>query len=265
MNVYRDIDVQVGIPEFVVEREPNVKWHLDNFRYKNTCVLAYAKDGEAFYRFGSNDYTVKKGDVLFIRNGTTYSAKSNPDNPWSFFSCGYGMTVADPESRRLIDKLPLIFRYSDSPHMSECFSELNRIWMMRSKGYRMKCRSLLLDIIFMILGDEDRRRIQSAHYIRLNTIIDMMRENCDQNYSLDELCKLSGLSSSYFRQLFKQLTGLTTVQFQNHLKIDKAKDLLISRSCTVTEAALAVGFSDVYYFSRLFKQLTGGSPSEYLK
>ena len=54
------------------------------------------------------------------------------------------------------------------------------------------------------------------------------------------------------------------MQFQNKLKIDKAKDLIISHSCNITEAAEAVGFSDVYYFSRMFRKITGKNPSEFL-
>ena len=65
--------------------------------------------------------------------------------------------------------------------------------------------------------------------------------------------------------LFKEATGMTTVQFQNHLKIDRAKDLIVSRNCSVTEAAHAVGFHDVCYFSRVFRQITGKNPSEYLR
>ena len=75
---------------------------------------------------------------------------------------------------------------------------------------------------------------------------------------------MTGLSSSHFRMLFKEFTGLSAVQFQNRLKIDKAKDLILSGSCNVTEAASAVGFDNVYYFSRLFRKLTGKNPSEYL-
>ena len=85
----------------------------------------------------------------------------------------------------------------------------------------------------------------------------MMRENIRESYTLDQLSVLSGLSSSHFRALFKERTGMTAVQFQNHLKIDRAKDLILSRDCNVTEAAYAVGFNDVYYFSRMFRKLTG--------
>lgn len=262
MTDYREFDIQIGKPEFVVDRDPNARWKLD--ACNDYYVIGYAKSGEAFYRVDNRSFTVGKGSIVFLQSGQSYSARSNPEDPWSFYSVGFSLSTADNRSELLLTKLPNLFRCSDSPHMTANFSELNRVWMMRGKGYLLKCRSLLLDIIFSMLGDEDRRRMQSAHYTRLNEIIDFMRENYSQSYSVEELSALSGLSSSYFRALFKQLTGMTIVQFQNHLKIDRAKDLLVSHSCNVTEAALSVGFSDVYYFSRMFKQLTGKNPSDYL-
>ena len=60
------------------------------------------------------------------------------------------------------------------------------------------------------------------------------------------------------------MTGMSAIQFQNQQKIQRAKDLILSQNCNVTEAAQAVGFSDIYYFSRMFRKLTGKNPSEYL-
>ncbi len=263
MKNYREIDLQVGMPRFVVERAPDPNWGTINRLNPDFYVLGYAKSGEAFYNIGNDSFTVSKGHVVFMQPKICYTNRSNPENPWSFYSCGFTMSAGDLESERLIAEFPSTLRCSDSSRLSENFSELNRIWMMRSKGYKLKCRSLILDILFILMSDEDRRRMHSAHFDKLNKIIDLMRENYDRSYSLDELCELSELSSSHFRQLFKQLTGMSVVQFQNHLKIEKAKDLLLSENCSVTEAAHNVGFSDIYYFSRMFKKLTGTNPSDY--
>ena len=149
--------------------------------------------------------------------------------------------------------------------MAANFAELYRVWTTKGTGYLVKCRSLILDIIYILLSDELRRSKISIHYSKIEKIVNTIRENCERSYSIDELCAMSGLSSSHFRMLFKELTGLSAVQFQNRAKIDRAKDLIMSGSCNVSEAARAVGFDNVYYFSRLFRKLTGKNPSEYMK
>ncbi|HHV97854.1 MAG TPA: helix-turn-helix transcriptional regulator [Clostridiaceae bacterium] len=56
-----------------------------------------------------------------------------------------------------------------------------------------------------------------------------------------------------------------TCCYTYYIKINKAKDLLLSGECNVSEAAFSVGFENVHYFSRTFKKITGVNPSKYLK
>lgn len=269
-----ELDIQIIKPEFVVDRAPNAAWRnrrsgspvvqQSDGSYVMRCVLAYAKSGTAYYTFnGGRRHVVSRGNVLFIRQDDSSEGVSDPDDPWSYYSCAFDLHIADEASLALLGNLPHIFRCSDSTHMRESFAQLARAWAAKQTGYLIKCRCMLLDILFILLWDEKRRSIHSAHYKTIDDIVELMRDNIDKSYSLEELSSRSGLSASYFRMLFKQMTGCTTVQFQNRLRIEKAKDLILSGTCNVTEAARAVGFSDVFYFSRMFKKLTGKNPSEY--
>jgi len=93
-------------------------------------------------------------------------------------------------------------------------------------------------------------------------ITETLLEHYDRTYSVDELAKRADLSPSHFRTMFKQATGMTATSYQQHLKISKATEFLSSGEYNVTEAARATGFRDVYYFSHLYKKLTGSNPSD---
>lgn len=266
MNASHNIDIQVKSIEFVIERKATADWRLNISKSRGCYVLAYAQSGGAFYTIDGEVHHVKKGNVLLVKEKQIYAAKADVENPWAFFGLGFVLEIGDGQTEKLITELPNVFRSSDSSQMAANFAELYRVWSTKSTGYLIKCRSLILDIIYILLSDEFRRGKSSAHYGKIEQIVDMMRENCGKKtYSLDELCKISELSSSHFRMLFKDMTGLSVVQFQNRLRIDRAKELILSGNCNVTEAANAVGFSNVYYFSRTFRKLTGKNPSEYLR
>ena len=264
MNAKKELDIQIRSISFVVDRPQNPSWKYSVEKCREHYVLAYAQSGEACYTIGNEKIHVKKGNVIFLKPHQLYVASSDKDNPWSFFSAAFIPEFYDGESKLLFDSLPDIFRQVDSARVAIVFAELNRVWANKSTGYLTKCRSLILDIFYILMSEGRGEVKSSAHYSKISEIADMMRENYAESYSIQTLCKLSGLSSSHFRTLFKEITGLSALQFQNKLKIDRAKDLIISGSCNVTEAAEAVGITNVYYFSRLFRKLTGKSPSEYI-
>jgi len=85
------------------------------------------------------------------------------------------------------------------------------------------------------------------------------------DFDLASVRKTSGYSSSYFRKLFKRITGHTPLGYITHMRIEYARRQIQQyfgvRS--MKEIALNSGFSDPYYFSRIFRQVTGLSPMKY--
>ncbi|MGH9162086.1 MAG: helix-turn-helix domain-containing protein [Vicinamibacteraceae bacterium] len=87
-----------------------------------------------------------------------------------------------------------------------------------------------------------------------------------EEVSLDQLAKESGVSASYLCALFKRALGLGFKRFQNILRIERAKHLLVRNGFQrVTEIALEVGFGDFSHFLKTFKRLTDVTPREYRK
>ena len=83
--------------------------------------------------------------------------------------------------------------------------------------------------------------------------------------SLEELCKLSGLSPSQTLRLFKKHFGTTPVQYSLERRIASAKLMLEGSAKSIKEIASDLGFADEYYFSNMFKSKTGSNPSSYRK
>lgn len=82
---------------------------------------------------------------------------------------------------------------------------------------------------------------------------------------LATLSSLAGLSPSYYSRAFKATTGLAPYQWQLQTRIERAQALLLSGSCSLDDIAEATGFADAVHFARMFKKLTGVTPSSWRK
>ncbi len=100
---------------------------------------------------------------------------------------------------------------------------------------------------------------------KINRTIDFMKGNISINISLQELSGLAGLSENHYALLFRKQTGFSPVNYFIRLKIQNAcRDLDLSDKL-IYEIADGLGFSDCYYFSRVFKKVMGLSPRAYRK
>ena len=87
--------------------------------------------------------------------------------------------------------------------------------------------------------------------------------NC--NLTLKDVCEHLGMSTSYFSSIFKKDTGMTFLKYLNHIRMEKAKQLLRETDLRNYEIAEKVGFSDPHYFTIAFKKMTGETPQKYAR
>lgn len=100
-----------------------------------------------------------------------------------------------------------------------------------------------------------------------NSIIKKAQEYIECYYykgiSLDDVSREVDISPYYFSKLFKEETGENFIDYLTNIRIEKAKELLNNKECSVKQICIKVGYSDPNYFSRIFKKWTGKTPTEY--
>ncbi|MDD6627465.1 MAG: AraC family transcriptional regulator [Lachnospiraceae bacterium] len=94
-------------------------------------------------------------------------------------------------------------------------------------------------------------------------IQEYIRTHYIEGFSSQEIEDVSGLSYKYAGTLFKEATGQTIKEYQCTLRLRKAEQLLKETNQPIAEIAQLTGFSDVFYFSKIFHREKGCSPSEY--
>lgn len=102
---------------------------------------------------------------------------------------------------------------------------------------------------------------QSQTYV--DKISRYIEENYNRNITRDELENIAFVNINQLSRVFKEKTGKTLHGYQMEIRILKAMELLSTGEHSISEVALAVGYDNFSYFSRLFKNRTGVSPKEY--
>jgi AraC family transcriptional regulator len=74
-----------------------------------------------------------------------------------------------------------------------------------------------------------------------------------------------GVSRCYFATQFKQSMGIAPHQYVNQQRIEKAKQCLRSQKLSISDVAIACGFSNQSHLTKVFKQQTGTTPKRYLQ
>ena len=124
----------------------------------------------------------------------------------------------------------------------------------------------LAEVLHGIAGNLEKQiRIfqKTQHAPALKKAEDYIQENFAHKISLKEAAKIAGLSPPYFSTVFKNERGENFSTYINRLRVEKAAVMLEETNFSLCKIALACGFQDQSWFSKIFKNFTGKSPGKF--
>lgn len=249
--------------DFVVNRECTNSWTCHPQRMTG-FVLAINLKGKCYYQIDGNNYEVNPNDVMMFPPGTLRLCAADEINPWHFISVSFSLSKFNGDEYAFSGDIPLITRNVHSQVTSN-FKRLSNVWNTKPKAYYTLCRTIIQDMLCQLIQINDVIVHNPAHYSKIETVKQYINNNYTKPITVEELSKMVGLSPSHFRKIFREIVGMSATQYAIYMRINKAKDLLMSGEANVSEAAFQSGFKDVFYFSTLFKKVTGDNPSKYIK
>jgi transcriptional regulator GlxA family with amidase domain len=98
---------------------------------------------------------------------------------------------------------------------------------------------------------------------KIQQAVRYINDNYRTDIRLEGVAGEAGMSPSHFSRIFRKVMGTSYQAYLNSCRITKAKNLLRTSPRSVTEIAISVGFADSTGFGRIFKKLTGQTPSTY--
>lgn len=214
-------------------------------------LLHYVVRGKGVYYVQGKEYPVRAGQFFVIRPFEVTRYEADQHEPWEYIWIGFTSGL----------KLPQCLQQEYVINAARCaglFSSLKEAADMKEGRELYLCGK-----IYELLAQLSEKREGEEDYIELaKTYIE---SNYMRELSIQELSEKLNLNRSYFSTLFHRKTGRSPQQYLTNCRMEKASQLMIEHGYSPGEAALAVGYPDIFSFSRMFKRYFGISPRQYVK
>ena len=147
----------------------------------------------------------------------------------------------------------------------DAIRRIESLKMNKPALYQMTCIAETYGILLELFRNIEPKYVTSAQQRKIQRAVDYLVQNYTCSLTINELAAQTGFSAPYFRRLFSDVYGTTPLDYQQTLRISKAKEMLKSKAGSISEIAAALGYSSIYDFSRAFKRKAGISPREYAR
>lgn len=141
----------------------------------------------------------------------------------------------------------------------------------KKSEYHLQVKSLLNLLLISLLRDYNysdlNGNINGLQFKSIQHILTYIDEHFTEKLSLTELAEMAGMSPNYFSTFFKKISGVTLWDYISSKRINMAVGLIRSRDSgkNILEIATMCGFNNTTHFNKMFKRITGMTPTEYKK
>lgn len=229
--------------------------------------LLYINEGKLHLYVDGEERIISKGYMLLFRPGEpqiyNLYAADKPETYWVHFTGSDVDVLLDYYG---MPKDENVFFTGTSPDYQWLFKQMIQELQLCRVNYEDLLNMNLRHIFLMINRFlKEGTELDSDALNEVERATHYFNENYNLNISVKEYAKKRHMSDCWFNRTFKQVTKVTPMQYIIQLRMINAINLLENTSYTVKQVASAIGYDDSYYFSRLFKKVTGYAPTDYRK
>ena len=255
------------------------RWNRQGIAQKNVNLLVFVVSGTAIFTISGDTVPVAAGDVLLVPADTPYIADTADMCDYHFFHFTGSLLPV-----RGLPEYPVMehdFSFDLPPIATRAITLMQKTALAEdyAKFYQFitacvdmhasgnftgrlamdveLCRGLLL--LSQIL---ERQNNSAAFPMVLNQMLEYIRKNLTQPLTTSDLCQYCNVSPSYGARLFKRHLNITMTQYITDQKLSYACELMRNTGMNISQIASYLGFCDVFYFSKRFKEKYGKSPTQ---
>ena len=282
-TVYKPKDLPEDFPFAIKFAEMPPYYCMEHtFHWHNYLEISYVKQGHGRYYIENKVYDISPGDIVVINNIEPHYMEVLPPEPMLQPVVMFDDRLISERARPLFDKQYLVPFFERGSNFSNkidrhtaigkkiftLLTEIEEEYKSQAHGFQLMIKSKLLSIFTYLIRyyqDEQKANLSPAQKSKrleqLQAVFEYIGQNLDQPLMLEDLAALVYMTPSYFCSFFKRSTGQTPVQYIHKVRVARAIDLLRKTDQGIYDIAIESGFANLANFNRVFKRVTGQTPS----
>ena len=229
-------------------------------------IIHYVISGKGILKIGEKIHKVHENQIFFIPSGVLAYYKADKDDPWAYKWLHIGGTefLALLAEIGLGEKNPVLDVSSQRREPGDFDTLFDEIFEnYESEYYCLGKLYEIMDFLRREYGriDEASEESQQLQYVR--TVIKYIQLKFSEQITMENIAGVCGLNRSYLSRLFHDATGHTIKGYLQIYRMQTAQKMLRESDYSISYIGNAVGYTDIFTFSKAFKKHTGCTPSSY--
>ena len=241
---------------------PEAHGHQMQRAQPDDYLLIYCRAGSGWLDVGDGRLAVGGGDLLLLPKGLAHAYGADPQRPWTLYWVHFAGELVS-EFLRPLGAAPMLSIGLQPRLLAEFDSLLNLRRQGLSLPHFVHAAQQLQSLLSGLAVLPARATLKSGRVLDVEAVQAVMRAHLHGSLQLDQLAAQFKLSRFHFAKTYRALTGRAPIQDFIQLKMAHACRLLDEGAASIGQVAQQLGYEDMYYFSRLFRQVVGMAPSHY--
>lgn len=244
------------------------KSHTSRRSNLQSCLFFIVKSGAGELIYDGIRYELKAGDCVFINCDKDYSHTTSLDNLWSLsWIHFYGNSLPAIYEKYVSRGGRPVFHPKENTAFLELYNSLFTIASSQDYIRDMKVNSCLNSLLVLLMAESwnPEEIDEKKHKRDMLPIKRYLDEHYNEKIALDGLANFFYINKYYMTRVFKEQYGVSINTYLQQIRITRAKQMLRFTDNTLEMIGTVCGIGEPNYFSRVFKNIEGISPSEYRK
>ena len=213
-------------------------------------------EGRTYYFSDGRELVTRGGDLFYLPEGSSYRAE-----PHTRFgdNCCYAINF-----EANIQDEPFVMTFRNTEPVLKLFKTSAEEWKRQSPFCDVTIRKNLYELLLLIFREVQKKYVSPSTDLLILPAVERIRsEFASNDISVSALSSSCGISEAYFRRIFLNKYGVSPKEYIIELRMNYAKQLLLSGEFPISSVAELCGYTEPTHFSREFSRRVGITPAKF--